>query len=195
MDERASKRRRRKKLMLCRFWDRFRFRLKCHFIVLLPVSYYPVKIQFVCFEHIISIAISTHKRSVGNDTEAATAATISTTKSTYSIQTNPSESSINILKYCRIHFISFHFFFVQVFFYCISQFSVLFSQFFFPHTLCWHPFTLISSIYASTLYYALYFFSGIIILILFGYAFIFHNNYSLPPLLFFKPQHLLCPPY
>lgn len=103
-----------------------------------------VKIQFVCFEHIISIAIfthtHTHKRSVVDDTVAATttASTISTTKSTY----YPNESKrkqhlhLKILPhpfyFNSFHFISFCFvsFFVPVF---IAYFSTLVLTF--PHSL------------------------------------------------------------
>lgn len=131
-----------------------------------------VKIQFVCFEHIISIAISTHKRSVVDDTEAkaATAPTISTTKSTY----YPSQSKrkqqqqhlhLKLLPH-PFYFNSFHSIslcFVSFFcsgFYCIflnfrSYFSALFAD---TPALLYPQFTLCT--FSLVLYYAYFFFVG-----------------------------------
>lgn len=104
-----------------------------------------VKIQFVCFEHIISIAISTHKRSVVDDTEAtaATASAISTTKSTYHpsefkrkqnqqhlhLKLLPHPFYFNSFHFISFRCVSFHFF-VQVF---IAYFSIFGLTF--PHSL------------------------------------------------------------
>lgn len=141
-----------------------------------------------------------------DDTEATMAAsTISTTKSTYSIQTNPSESSINILKYGRIHFISFHFvsfnFFALRFFF-IAYFSILGLVFpiFFPHSLLTllHSdilnlrFNIMLCTFSLVLYYT-YFFGrrererGMEGIRLFSITISFF--------LLFKPQHLLPSPF
>lgn len=91
------------------------------------------------------------------------------------IQANSSESrtsSIYILNYCRIHFISIHFIsfrfvvfrfiFLFRFLLHISQFLVLLS-----HTLCWHSYTLISSICALTLCFVLSLWYYIILILCF----------------------------
>lgn len=121
-------------------------------------------------------------------TWSSMAATIFQPPNQRTIQTNPSESTINILKYCRIHFISFHFHFFCSNFFCASHNSWFC---FFPNFFPFLPFFSESifwlSLFADTHslshprfvleHYALYFLSYFILCILWDMPFIFHNNF------------------